>query len=119
MYIKLDNCDTFAKKNALKKRFKSIEDSLSVCKSNNYSAFVVFKGVVYYRSQLSKDCVMNTKYHEGSDLYVLTDEELISCEERLSFYTHGLIKLSSNVLNNATYLTKMKNESEKFPDKGV
>ena len=117
-YIKMDNADSYRLKDIYKERFISKEKSLELCNKENYTGFVVFNNIVYYRNIKFKLLISNFLYNNSSTFYIIIPDEykdrILSIEERNQFYTKGIYNNKYTFKNKSNIMTlnSIKNKIE-------
>lgn len=117
--FKLCDTDSYRFDDTLTCSYTSYEDSLKICKEQNFTGFVVFKNRVYYRNKKFEDLITNYVYHKDSILYILVPEEynkqFIQNNERLEFYTKSLVNQKHQLNPTSTHQNPELNiTTEKF-----
>ena len=122
--IKLCTADAFRFCNSFKCKYKSYEEALQICKEKNFTGFVVFNNVVYFRNHTFKELITNYIYNKDSIFYILVPDiykkYLIENNTRIDFYTKGIIakkhKLDSSI-NNFYTINTLKNKIDSYSEK--
>lgn len=121
--IKLYNADSFRFNNSYTCKFNSYEESLKVCKKENFTAFVIYNSFVYYRNNKFEDLIINYIYHEKSILYILVPDMyskfLISYKDRVNFYTKYIISNEHKLNSKDPYfynINSLKDKIDSYPE---
>lgn len=93
--IKINNVDCFCGQNFDSHKFINDEDCIDKCIKLKCNIFVVFKNIVYYRSQTIKECIMSlVKCDFDVNLYIYIPDNF-ECyyndiPKRIKCYTYGI-----------------------------
>lgn len=115
-YLKINSSDVFSFHDKKIIPFNNIEECIKICMTYKYTAFVIYNNTVYFRNNKFKDLILNLKYFEKSDSYLIIPNNLIcnflfSEKYRVNFYCKGILK--DKILiesNNSFTIEKLQNK---------